>query len=254
MVGEVANEDVGNSTVDRTVQGGGILELNTVDTYYGESHILSDVSFSLGESEVVAVLGRNGAGKTTLIKSIMGMLAIESGTIRFKDVDISGMSIVERSRLGLSIVPEDRRIIPNLTVEEMLRISANQASGSSWELSRLYDLFPVLDNRTNQTGGSMSGGEQQMLAIARALVQNTECLLLDEPFEGLAPQIVSQVQDRIETIKDEDMSILIVEQSVNEVLDLADRVLILHGGQIVEEKDPETLQANPEVYEQYLGV
>lgn len=229
-----------------------VLEVSEVDTYYGQSQILSDISLSLDRSEVVAILGRNGAGKTTLVHSIMGLVSIGAGRISFKGTDVSGMSLAKRSQLGLSLVPQGRRIIPNLTVEETLRIAASESS--MWRLDEIYSLFPVLQERSDQRGGSLSGGEQQMLAIARALVQKTECLLLDEPFEGLAPQIIAQVRDRLHTVEEKDVSILIVEQNVKEALELADRVLILHDGTIVEEATPAQLREDPELYEKWMGV
>lgn len=231
----------------------GFLDVNEINVYYGESLILKDVSMSVQEGEIVSVLGRNGVGKTTLIRSIAGILIPRSGTISFDGIDITNTSKHERSRMGISLVPQERRIIPNLTVTENLEI-AYAGENASWSLDEVYELFPRLAEREDQLGSQLSGGEQQMLAIARALCQDTRLLLLDEPFEGLAPQIVETVYDRLEKIKESDITVLIVGQKLKETLTLSSRSYIIDNGKVVHTSEANALLNNEDAQRQWLGV
>lgn len=231
-----------------------ILEVDKINSYYGESHILHDVSITLDESSVLSILGRNGVGKTTLIRSITGIIIPKSGKIFFKGEDITEAPSYKRSRMGISLVPQGRQVIPNLTVNENLRIARNATQNKDWGMEEVFELFPRLKNRKKQYGYSLSGGEKQMLAIARALLQNTEILLLDEPFEGLAPQIIENIYDRLETITQEDISIIIIGQNIKQALQLSDYVYIMNNGRIVHESKVDNLLENREPIEQYLGV
>ncbi|WP_435348703.1 ABC transporter ATP-binding protein [Haloarchaeobius sp. HRN-SO-5] len=232
-----------------------MLDVSNVDAYYGTSHILHDISFDVDEGEVVTLVGRNGAGKTTTLRSVMGLTPPESGTIRFKGTAIQGSNPHEVRRAGISWVPEDRRVFPMLTVAENLRLAAHHGDDSDGDFEAMYDRFPRLDERRNQKAGTMSGGEQQMLAIARALVGlDTDLLLLDEPSEGLAPQIVSDVADIIRELNDDGVTIMLVEQNADMALTLADRAYVIDSGAIEFEGDAAELQENRELMEQYLGV
>ena len=230
-----------------------LLDVDKVNTYYGESHVLFDVSLRVEEGEVVALLGRNGSGKTTTMLTIMGILAPRSGMVRFADATISGKQPYQIAQLGLQLVPDTRRIIKTITVEENLKLAAFTAK-SPWTLKRIYETFPRLEQRKNFMGRSLSGGEQQMLAIARALIRDARVLLLDEPFEGLAPIIVRDLLETTKKLAGEGRTILIVEQNVRAALVLAHRTYVLDRGHVVLEATPAELESKPEVMHQYLGV
>jgi branched-chain amino acid transport system ATP-binding protein len=245
-----------------------LLEVDDLHSYYGPSHILRGVSLDVAEGEIVTLLGRNGAGKTTTLRSIVGAEPPEtrSGTIRFDETDITGWSTDDIVLSGIGIVPEERRLFTQLTVEENLRLSKisrntwnvirrkiTRRDGGGMEIDELYDLFPVLGERKGQKAGTLSGGEQQMLSIARTLrLPNVDLLLLDEPTEGLAPQIVETVIDSIEQIADEGTTVLLIEQNVRAALDLADRGYVLDQGEIVYSGAVDELEADE--LQQYLVV
>jgi branched-chain amino acid transport system ATP-binding protein len=231
-----------------------LLELENVDAGYGESHVLDKVSMEVNDGEVVSLLGRNGAGKTTTLRSIVGICEPSNGAIRFKGADLVGKERYEISRQGIGYTPEDRRIFPNLTVQEHIRMVVDKEYRSlSEELERTYDIFPPLEALSDRKGEHLSGGEQQMLAIARALVGETELLLLDEPSEGLAPKIVQSVFRTIQRIKSE-TTILLVEQNYPLARQISDRYYIIDNGEIVSNGDIQRLEEQPELKEKYLGV
>jgi branched-chain amino acid transport system ATP-binding protein len=231
-----------------------LLALDKLESYYGESHILKSVSLTVGAGETVALLGRNGAGKTTTLKSIVGWVQPRSGSVKLAGEELAGREMMTIARKGIALVPEERRIFTNLTVAENLRIAQITARKPGWSLDRVYERFPRLRERLANKGDEISGGEKQMLAIARALVQDTRVLLLDEPTEGLAPLIVREVEAVIREIKDAGMTILLVEQNLYSALSVADRCYILDQGEIVYEGTPENLRANEEILRRYLHV
>lgn len=230
-----------------------LLEVDKANSYYGESHILFDVSLHVEEGEVVALLGRNGSGKTTTMLTIMGIVAPRTGSVRFAGATISGKQPYEIANLGIQLVPDTRRILRTITVEENLKLAAFTAK-SPWTLERIYETFPRLAQRKNFMGRSLSGGEQQMLAIARALIRDARVLLLDEPFEGLAPIIVRDLLETTKRLASEGRTILIVEQNVRAALLLAHRAYLLDRGHVVLEARPSELEAKPDIMHQYLGV
>ena len=232
------------------------LSLTDVHAFYGDSHILHGVSFSLQQGGVLALLGRNGAGKTTCISTIIGFLRPRSGDIRLFGEPIGGLSPERISQLGIGLVPQGRRIFPSLTVRENLTV-AQQRQGSTakpWSVDRIYEMFPRLRERHAQFAGTLSGGEQQMLAIGRALMGNPRVLLLDEPSEGLAPLIVAEVGRTIRRLKDEGQSIVLVEQDRHLALDVADQVVILNTGRCVFTGPAGDVANNEELIAQNLGV
>jgi branched-chain amino acid transport system ATP-binding protein len=232
------------------------LHLSDVHAFYGESHILHGVGFSLREGHVLALLGRNGAGKTTCISTIVGFLTPREGEIRLFGDAIGGLSPERISRLGIGLVPQGRRIFPSLTVRENL-VVAQQREGSTrqpWTVERIYELFPKLRERDAQFAGTLSGGEQQMLAIGRALMGNPRVLLLDEPSEGLAPLIVAEVGRTIRRLKEEGQSIVLVEQNRQLALEVADQAVILNTGRCVFAGDASEILNNEELIAQNLGV
>ncbi|PYN31638.1 MAG: ABC transporter ATP-binding protein [Candidatus Rokuibacteriota bacterium] len=230
-----------------------MLEVRDIHTYYGDSHVLQGVSLRMEKGQVVGILGRNGMGKTTLIRSIIGFTPPRRGQVRFKERDITAWPSNRAVALGLGLVPQGRRVFPSLTVLENLAVAA-KGNGGPWTIARVMDLFPRLGERAGSRAGKLSGGEQQMLAIARALVTNPELLLMDEPTEGLAPLLVREVGRVIERLKAEGLSILLVEQNLPLALRVADRVHILSRGQIVHSSNPAELMANDGVKSRYLGV
>jgi branched-chain amino acid transport system ATP-binding protein len=232
------------------------LRLTNVHAYYGDSHILHGVGFSLKEGHVLALLGRNGAGKTTCISTIMGFLAPRGGDIRLFGETIANLSPERISHLGIGLVPQGRRIFPSLTVKENLIVAQQRerATAKSWNVGRIFDLFPRLRERHAQFAGTLSGGEQQMLAIGRALMGNPRVLLLDEPSEGLAPLIVAEVGRTIKRLKDEGQSILLVEQNLKLALEVADQVVILNTGRCVFAGNAAEIRNNEDLIAQHLGV
>ena len=230
------------------------LRLDGINTYYGDSHVLHDVSLGLQESEVLALLGRNGAGKTTTMHSIIGFTPPRSGGMTLFGVSLNGLTPEMVSRQGIALVPQGRRIFRSLTVAENLLVARQNRPGGTWTADRVYELFPRLRERRGQAAGSMSGGEQQMLAIARALMGNPRVVLFDEPSEGLAPQIVEEVGAILRRLKGEGLSIILVEQNTRFALDLADRVVILNTGRVAFSGTPAQIAANPEILSANLGV
>jgi len=222
-----------------------------VDALYGESHVLHAVNLSLGEGRVLALLGRNGAGKTTCMNAIIGWLRPRKGTVRLFGESIERLSPEAIVRKGVGLVPQGRRVFPTLSVKENLLVSKR---GSGWSLDRVFDLFPRLKERTEQYAGSLSGGEQQMLAIGRALMGNPRVLLMDEPSEGLAPLIVAEVGRTIARLKAEGQSILLVEQNVKLAFSLADDVVILNTGRVAASGGVAGIEADQALITQHLGV
>jgi branched-chain amino acid transport system ATP-binding protein len=229
-----------------------MLHVENVDAYYGIGHILHGLSLNVGQGEVVALLGRNGAGKTTTLRCITGLTPPRRGRIRYKGRDIAGVEPHRISRMGIALVPETRDIFSYLTVKENLSIG--QRAGSRWQLQSVLERFPKLAERLANKGRELSGGEQQMLAIARALLTGPELLLLDEPSQGLAPLVVNAVMDTIRGLKAERVSMLLVEQNAEMALQLADRVYVIDHGMAVFEGSPGALRADRHVTATYLGV
>ncbi len=230
-----------------------LLEVDAVNTYYGESHILFDLSLRVEEGEVVALLGRNGSGKTTTMNTIMGVVAPRSGRVRVAGEDVTGLRPHAIAQRSVQLVPDTRRIVKTITVEENLRLAAFTAK-NAWPLDRIYELFPPLHARRASMGRALSGGEQQMLAIGRALIRDPRLLLLDEPFEGLAPLIVRDLLATTRRLAEEGRTIVIVEQNVRAALALAGRAYVLSKGAVVWEGQPAALQSEPELMQRYLGV
>ena len=232
-----------------------MLELSDIHTYYGESHVLQGISLNVDQGSVVALLGRNGMGKTTTIRSIIGLTPPRSGMVRFKGKDITGLQPFQIAQLGIGYIPQGRHIFRSLTVKENLTMSArNIERPGAWSLDRAYSFFPILKERANLMGTLLSGGEQQMLNIARALMTNPDLLLMDEPSEGLAPIIVREIGRIIGQLKQSGFSILLVEQNLPMTLSVADYAYIICRGTIVYKSTPEELEKNDEVKNIYLGV
>ncbi len=230
-----------------------LLEVDKLNSYYGDSHILFDVSLHVDSSEVVALLGRNGAGKSTTLKSLIGVVPPRSGTVRLDGVAVQGMHPHAIAALGLQLVPEERRIFGSLNVEENL-ILAGLTAKSRWPLERVWAIFPRLKERRRSRGTDLSGGEQQMLAIARALVRDPKIILLDEPFEGLAPIIVRDLLSTCRALAEAGQTILVVEQNISAAMTLADRIYILNNGHMIEELSAESVRGQPELLHRHLGV
>lgn len=230
-----------------------ILHVKDIHTYYGDSHILQGISLRMESGEVVGVLGRNGMGKTTLVRSIIGFTPPRQGHVLFKERDITAWPSNRVVNLGLGLVPQGRRVFPSLTVRENLQV-ANRRNGGGWTVERVMELFPRLLERSEIRAGKLSGGEQQMLAIARALMTNPDLLLMDEPTEGLAPLLVREVGRVIENLKSEGLSILLVEQNLPLALRVSDHVHILSRGRIVHSSAPEALWKNEEIKRRFLGL
>jgi len=232
------------------------LEIESINTFYGLSHILFDVSLKVDQGEVVVLLGRNGAGKTTTLRSIMGLTRPKQGRVKFNGQDITGLSPFKVARLGLGFVPEDRRIFPDLTVHANLDVGRqkSRSKGTAWTIERIYELFPRLRELSSRRGGNLSGGEQQMLTIARTLMGNPDLILLDEPSEGLAPIIVKVLGDFIDLIKQEGMTVLLSEQNVKFALKHSDRAYIVDNGHIKYEGSIKDLEKDEEIKKRFLAV
>jgi branched-chain amino acid transport system ATP-binding protein len=228
------------------------LEVEGVHTYYGESHVLQGVSLRVTPGEVLAILGRNGMGKTTLIRTIVGFTPPRAGRVRYRDAEITRLPPFRMVALGMALVPQGRRVFPSLSVRENLEVARRGAG--RWSLEQVYALFPRLRERAGNRANKLSGGEQQMLAIGRALMSNPDLLLMDEPTEGLAPLLVREVGRVIAELKRSGLSILLVEQNLALALSVADRVHVLSRGQIVHTGTPAELMANDDVKTRYLGV
>jgi branched-chain amino acid transport system ATP-binding protein len=229
-----------------------MLEVRDIHTYYGDSYVLQGISLSVEKGQVVGILGRNGMGKTTLIRSIIGFTPPRRGQVLFKERDITAWPSNRVVGLGLGLVPQGRRVFPSLTVLENLMV-ANRRKSGAWTVERVMDLFPRLRERRDNRAGKLSGGEQQMLAIARALMTNPELLLMDEPTEGLAPLLVREVGKVIRELKSRGLSILLVEQNLPMALSVADHVHVLSRGRIVHSSSPTALWENEEIKAKYLG-
>ena len=230
-----------------------LLEVTGLNSYYGDSHILFDVSLRVEKNEVVALLGRNGAGKSTTLKSVMGVVTPRSGSVRFDGVEIAGKKSHVIAQAGMQLVHEDRRIFGSLNVEENL-ILAGLTADSKWPLDRVYAMFPRLKERRTSRGTDLSGGEQQMLAIGRALVRDPKIILLDEPFEGLAPVIVRDLMKACRELAASGQTIVLVEQNLAASLSLASRVYIINNGHIAHEGSAREIKARPEILHRHLGV
>jgi len=232
-----------------------MLELVDIHTYYGESYVLRGVSLGISESSVVALLGRNGMGKTTTIRSIIGLTPPRRGRVLYRKEDVTALPPEKIAKRGIGLVPQGRYIFPSLSVTENLTMAARGAGkADSWSLDEVYALFPVLKERSGFRGTLLSGGEQQMLAIGRALMTNPQLLLMDEPSEGLAPLIVREVGKIIHQLKKKRFSILLVEQNLPMALRVADYLHIMSNGKIVYDATPEQLRSNDEVKAKYIGV
>jgi branched-chain amino acid transport system ATP-binding protein len=231
-----------------------MLNIENLHAYYGLSHILQGVSLKIGEGEAVSLLGRNGSGKTTVLLALMGYLKPSPGKIHFRGKDISRLPPYRVSRMGLGFVPQERGIFPSLSVHENLTVAARGDAKSPWRPSDVYSLFPRLDERRNNRGNQLSGGEQQMLAIGRALLLNPSLLVLDEPSEGLAPLIVEDIVKTLRSVRGNGLSILIVEQNINVAFDVADRHYILSKGAVCFEGSSSEIKSNDAVLKQHLGL
>jgi len=228
------------------------LEVEGVHTYYGDSHVLQGISLQVAPGEVLAILGRNGMGKTTLIRTIVGFTPPRAGHVRYKDTEITRLPSFRMVELGMALVPQGRRVFPSLSVRENLEVA--RRSTGRWSVEQVYALFPRLRERAANRANKLSGGEQQMLAIGRALMSNPDLLLMDEPTEGLAPLLVREVGRVIAELKRSGLSILLVEQNLALALSVADRVHVLSRGQIVHTGTPAELMTNDDVKTRYLGV
>ena len=233
-----------------------MLEVKSIETSYGTSQVLFGMSFSVKEGEVVSLMGRNGMGKTTTIRSLMGMVPTHGGSITFEGREVQSLKDYQIAKLGLGLVPEGRQIFPNLTVRENLIATADNRTGTDnpWEVDHIVDMFPNLGNRMNNMGNQLSGGEQQMLAVGRALMTNPKLLILDEATEGLAPLIREEIWKCLEGLKERGQSILVIDKNVDALTRIGDRHYIVERGQIVWEGNSAKLSSNEEVQHRYLGV
>lgn len=230
-----------------------LLEVSGLHSYYGDSHILFGVSLRVERNEVVALLGRNGAGKSTTLKSLMGVVKPRAGSVRLDGVEIAGMKSHAIAKAGVQLVHEERRIFGTLTVEENLAL-AGLSAPDRWPLARIYDIFPRLHQRRTSRGTDLSGGEQQMLALGRALIRDPKIILLDEPFEGLAPLIVRELVNVCRRLAAEGHTLVLVEQNLAATMALAQRVYILNNGHLAHEGPADDIRARPEMLHRYLGV
>ena len=230
-----------------------LLNVEEIQVYYDTSHILQGVSLTL-EKGIIAIVGRNGMGKTTLVKAIMGLVPSREGRIFLGGEEITNMKPYEIGSRGVGYVPQGRELFPSLSVEEHLMIAARGGDGGGWDIERVYELFPRLRERAKQGGATLSGGEQQMLAIGRALVTNPRLLIMDEPSEGLAPVILDSLIETVETLLAKGMSILLVEQNLRTVTSVVDEIFVMVSGNIVAKVDSQLLLSDREAREKYLGV
>ena len=229
-----------------------MLDITDINTYYGDAHILHDLSLSVEEGEIVALIGRNGAGKTTTMRSIMGLTPPRTGSIEFKGQDITGDDPENIYRKGIGFVPETRNVFPDLTVLENLKVGMSGNADSEERLEWVYDVFPRLEERPKQAGKTLSGGEQQMLAIARVLVSSPDLLLIDEPTEGLMPTLVTTIGEIIEKLNEEGQTIVLVEQNIDMALELSDRAYILSKGEIKHTGPSDEIAKDLDDYSEYL--
>ena len=231
-----------------------MLKIEGINTYYGDSQILFDLSMEVPEGKIICMLGRNGMGKTTICRSIMGLTPPESGSIKFRGEEIGKMETHKISKKGIAYVPQGRGIFASLSVKENLTVGARgQDKPNAWTLERVYDFFPILEKRQNMPGNLLSGGEQQMLAVGRALMTNPDLLIMDEPSEGLAPLIIKQIGEVITRLKGQ-LTVFLVEQNFNMALSVADDVYILGKGEVVHHCKPEELRHDEETKSKWLGV
>jgi branched-chain amino acid transport system ATP-binding protein len=228
-----------------------LLEVADLHSYYGESHVLQGVSLRVGENEAVALLGRNGAGKTTTVATVAGLLRPRAGAVRVRGDDLAGRPAHVVARRGVALVPQGRRVFPDLTVRENLTLTARRGR---WTLERVCEVFPTLGSLLARRGATLSGGEQQIVAIARALLRDPELLVLDEPSEGLAPRLVRQLGDVLVELRASGVAILLVEQNLALAVRVAERVYVMNKGRIVFEGSAASLRGDPTVLHQYLGV
>ena len=231
-----------------------MLELDGVHAYYGDSHVLHGVSLRVARGEVACLLGRNGAGKTTTVLAIMGYLAPRPGRIEYDGRNLAGLPPHRLARMGFGFVPQERGIFPSLTVEENMTVAARRSEDGRWDLDRAYALFPRLRERRRNLGFQLSGGEQQMLSIARALMLNPKLILLDEPSEGLAPIIVEEIVTVLRSLKKEGLSVLLIEQNLRVALDLGDRHYVMSKGEVCFVGTSAELEGNERVLSEYLSV
>jgi branched-chain amino acid transport system ATP-binding protein len=233
-----------------------MLEVKGIETSYGTSQVLFGMSFSVNEGEVVSLLGRNGMGKTTTIRSLMGMVPTHGGSITFEGREVRNLKDYQIAKLGLGLVPEGRQVFPNLTVRENLIATAANRTGTDkpWEVDHIVEMFPNLGNRMSNMGNQLSGGEQQMLAVGRALMTNPKLLILDEATEGLAPLIREEIWTCLEGLKERGQSILVIDKNVDALTRIGDRHYIVERGQVVWEGNSAELSSNKKVQERYLGV
>jgi branched-chain amino acid transport system ATP-binding protein len=230
-----------------------LLDVKELNSYYGDSHILFDVSLHVEENEVVALLGRNGAGKSTTLKSLMGVVTPRTGSVTLDGVEIAGKKSHVIAQQGMQLVHEERRIFGSLDVEENLALAALTAP-KRWPLDRIYEMFPRLKERRGSRGTDLSGGEQQMLAIARALIRDPKVILLDEPFEGLAPVFVRHLMDTCRELAEAGQTVVLVEQNLAATLALAERIYVINNGHVVHEGTTQEIKARPEILRRHLGV
>ncbi|MBW1787393.1 MAG: ABC transporter ATP-binding protein [Deltaproteobacteria bacterium] len=240
-----------------------MLAVDDIHTYYGDSYVLQGVSLEVSSGEIATLLGRNGMGKTTLIRSVAGLTPPRKGTIRFREQSLGGLAPYQISQMGVALVPQGRRIFSTLTVRENLLVPTSKLAGGNtlgnnrsrrWDLAAVFEEFPQLSERGNQFGGSLSGGEQQMLAIGRALMANPDLVLMDEPSEGLAPVIVSQIGEIMQSIGRQGHSILLVEQNFGLAMDVADDVYVITSGRIVYHGTPVELKEETEILDRHMGI
>ena len=233
-----------------------LLQVQDIESYYGPSQALFGITFDVQEREVVTLIGRNGMGKSTTVKSVLGMIAPKRGSIHLEGIDITGKPSHRIARAGIGLVPEGRHIFPNLTVRENLVATAENRhkSGQPWTLERVYGMFPRLKEREKNLGSNLSGGEQQMLAIGRALMTNPKLLILDEATEGLAPLVRAEIWNCLGRLKSEGLSLIVIDKNIGPLLRLADRHFIVEKGRVVWSGSSETLRAQPSLLHEYVGV